>query len=56
MTLPTIALDPALAGVVAIAAGAIFISGAWTKWREREAFAQAMEGYDLIPSIAVPGA
>lgn len=56
MTLLTIALDPALGGVVAVAAGAIFISGAWTKWREREAFAQAMEGYDLIPSVAVPGA
>lgn len=49
-------LDPALAGAVGLAAGVIFVSGAWSKWRERELFAQAMEGYELIPSAAVPSA
>lgn len=49
-------LDPALAGAVDVAAGAIFVSGAWSKWREREAFALAMEGYELIPGVAVPSA
>lgn len=48
--------DPALAAVVGVAAGAIFLSGAWSKWREREIFAQAMEGYELIPSVVVPSA
>lgn len=56
MNLPQSMLDPALSGVLCIAAGAIFISGAVAKWRERELFAQAMAGYDLIPSVAVPGA
>ena len=49
-------IDPALAGVLGVAAGAIFVSGAISKWRERELFAQAMEGYDLLPSATVPAA
>ncbi len=48
--------DPALAGAVGVAAGAIFVSGAWSKWRQREDFAQAMAGYELIPEVAVPTA
>ncbi|HMM77719.1 MAG TPA: MauE/DoxX family redox-associated membrane protein [Gammaproteobacteria bacterium] len=56
MTPSLLAVDPVLAGAVGVAAGAIFLSGAWAKWRERELFAQAMEGYELIPSAAVPSA
>lgn len=56
MNASLLAIDPVLAGVVGVAAGAIFVSGAWSKWRERELFAQAMEGYELIPSVAVPSA
>jgi len=55
MSLAVTPLDPALAGVLCVAAGVVFLSGAVAKWRERELFAQAMEGYDLIPSVAVPG-
>ncbi len=56
MPAPWTSLDPALAGVIGVAVGAILVSGAWSKWREREIFAQAMQGYDLIPDAAVPSA
>lgn len=48
--------DPALTAVICVAAGAIFVTGAVSKWRERELFAAAMENYDLIPRVAVPSA
>lgn len=56
MSFPSFSFDPTLSGAIAVAAGAIFLSGAWSKWREREVFAQAMEGYELIPSAVVPSA
>lgn len=48
--------DPTLAAVICVAAGAIFIAGAVSKWRERELFAAAMDNYELIPSVLVPSA
>jgi len=54
MTPPMI--DPAIANLLCVAAGLIFLSGALSKWRERELFAAAMENYHLIPSAVVPSA
>ncbi len=49
-------LDPVVTLVCSLACAAVFLSGAFGKWRERERFAAAMEGYDLIPTVAVPTA
>ena len=49
-------VDPVVALVCSLAGAAVFLSGAYGKWRERELFAAAMEGYDLIPTVAVPTA
>jgi len=49
-------IDPAIARLLCVAAGLVFVTGARSKWRERELFAAAMENYDLIPSVAVPSA
>ena len=47
-------IDPVVAQVCSLAGAAVFLSGAYGKWRERELFAAAVEAYDLIPSVAVP--
>ena len=49
-------IDPVVALVCSLLGAAVFLTGAYGKWREREIFAAAMEGYDLIPSVAVPTA
>jgi hypothetical protein len=53
---PTVTLDPALAWLLCVAGGLVFLWGALAKWRERELFAAAMENYELIPAVAVPTA
>lgn len=49
-------IDPAIAYLLCVAAAGVFVTGAVSKWRERELFAAAMENYELIPSAAVPSA
>lgn len=49
-------IDPVVAFVCSLVGAAVFLSGALAKWRERELFAAAMAGYDLIPNVAVPTA
>lgn len=49
-------IDPVLVLVCSLAGASVFLSGAFAKWRERELFAAAMAGYDLIPAVAVPTA
>lgn len=49
-------IDPALAWLLSIAGGCVFLGGAVAKWRERELFAAAMENYELIPAATVPAA
>lgn len=54
--LPHLTLDPALARLLCVAGGLVFMWGGLAKWRERELFAAAMENYELIPAAAVPTA
>ncbi len=49
-------IDPVISLVLSFAASAVFLHGAWSKWQERELFAAAMQGYDLIPDVTVPTA
>lgn len=49
-------IDPVVSLVLCFAASAVFLHGAWSKWQERELFAAAMQGYDLIPDVTVPTA
>jgi hypothetical protein len=34
----------------------VLVQGAWQKWQQHEAFAAAMQDYELIPDVAVPSA
>ena len=47
-------IDPVVAAVCSLLGAAVFLSGAFGKWREREIFAAAMAGYDLLPTFSVP--
>lgn len=49
-------IDPVYSALLRLALAGILLSGAYDKWRERELFAAAMQGYDLIPDVAVPSA
>jgi hypothetical protein len=49
-------IDPVYSLTIANAAGFILLQGAWSKWREHEIFAAAMQDYQLIPDVAVPAA
>jgi hypothetical protein len=51
-----VTIDPALAWLLSVAGGLVFLGGAFAQWRERELFAAAIENYALIPAVAVPAA
>jgi hypothetical protein len=49
-------IDPVYSLTISAAAGLVLVQGAWQKWQQHEAFAAAMQDYELIPDVAVPSA
>lgn len=49
-------IDPVYSLTISAAAGLVLVQGAWQKWQQLEAFAAAMQDYELIPDVAVPSA
>ena len=49
-------IDPVYSLTISAAAGLVLVHGAWQKWQQHEAFAAAMQDYELIPDVAVPSA